>query len=138
MNFTKLMLATAVATVAELGVDYGWQKIFPPADDLKLLISNLAAPENPLGWNILTAFSIAVLAALLFHSLAIPGSRIQRGIYVGFTVGLMSSVISSAMWLSKFDLPMGVFQREFPKTMALGLVAGVIYSLFYLKQKTEP
>ena len=136
MSFTKTLLAILVTTIANLAVLLGWEKIFVKTDGFETLLS-LVRPSTALGWNCLTAFAIAGLTSLLFHSLAIPGSKIQRGIYVGIAAGLLSGILATAPWLAKFDAPSAIFWNEMPMLLALGIVGGIVYSLFYLKQKAK-
>lgn len=138
MALNKLPLGIASATAAGMLVQFIWEKWVAAPDSIAQAVSQLARPENPLGWNLLSAVLIAVLTTLLFHSLAIPGSRMQRGIYVGLTAGLLAAGLSSTIWLAKMGGFSELVWPEFPKTVFMGLVAGVIYSLFHLKQKIEP
>lgn len=136
MSFTKTLLAILVTTIANIAVLLGWEKLFAKNDAFGTLL-NLVRPDSSLGWNFLTAFSIAGLTALLFHSLAIPGSKIQRGIYVGIAAGVLSGILATAPWLAKFDAPTDIFWKQTPMLLAMGIIGGVVYSLFYLKQKAN-
>jgi MFS superfamily sulfate permease-like transporter len=134
MSFSKTLIAILINTIVNLGILVGWEK-WGIKQDTPALLMTLLRSENALGWQILTALALAGLTALLFHSLAIPGSRAQRGIYVGIAVGILSSVLSVAPWLAKFDVPNRLIFDEMPKLFTLGIVGGIVYSLFYLKQK---
>ncbi len=136
MSFTKTLLAILVTTIANLAVLLGWEHFFAQKDTFGTLL-NLVRPESSLGWNILTAFAIGGMTALFFHSLAIPGSKIQRGIYVGIAAGVLGGILSTAPWMAKFDAPSNMIWKQMPMLLAMGIIGGVVYSLFYLKQKAN-
>lgn len=138
MSIKNLPLGIASATASGLLVQFIWEKWVANSDSLSQVVGDLVRPENPLAWNLLSAVSVALLATLLFHSLAIPGSKMQRGIYVGLTAGVLAGLISSSIWLAKIDSLGDLIWPEFPKTVVMGLLSGVVYSLFHLKQKMQP
>lgn len=69
MSLKKLPLGIASATASGLLVQFIWEKWVASPDTIAQAVSQLARPENPLGWNLLSAALVAVLATLLFHSL---------------------------------------------------------------------
>ncbi len=134
MTFAKTIGAILVTMIANLAVLFGWEKTFTD-NSFGGMVAAIVRPESAFGWNLLTAFAIAGMTALLFHSLAVPGSKVQRGIYVGIAAGVLSGILSSAPWLAKIDAPTSIFWKQVPMLLAMGIVGGVVYSLFYWKQK---